>query len=110
MTHQGNHVEVTPSSGNVFADLGLPNPEERLLKADLAIQIDRIIAARGWTQTQAAEHIGLSQSSVSLLLRGRLSGFSVERLLTILNRLGYDVEVRIAPAQREAAELRVSMT
>ncbi len=107
---QDTEPAVTPSSGNVFADLGLSNPEADLLKSELVIQIRRSIEAKGWTQTQAAAHIGLPQSSVSLLLRGRLSGFSVERLLTILNRLGYDVEVRIAPAQREAAESRVSMT
>ena len=110
MTAEHHDIEVTESSGNIFADLGVPDPEEALLKADLTLQIQRIIDAQGWTQTQAAAQIGLPQSKVSLLLRGRLSGFSVERLLTILNRLGYDVEVRIAPAQREAAELRVSMT
>lgn len=88
--------DVTPSSGNVFTDLGLPNAEEHALKSQLAIQIRRLIEDKDWTQAQAAEIIGLDQPKVSLLLRGRLAGFSVDRLLTIINRLGHNVEVRIS--------------
>lgn len=87
MTLEHDDIEVTAGSGNIFADLGVLAPEEALLKANLTLQIQRVINARGWTQTQAAAQIGLPQSKVSLLLCGRLSGFSIERLLKILNRL-----------------------
>ena len=70
----------TVSSGNVFADMGLPNPEELLAKADLAIQISRIIEERGLTQAQAAELLAIDQPKISALVRGRLEGFSIERL------------------------------
>src|SRR5438067_5568163 len=86
----------TRSSGNVFADLELPDADERMLKAQLAVQIRRFIEAKGWMQVEAAEAVGLDQPKVSHLLRGRLAGFSVNRLLNILNRLGHSVEVRIS--------------
>lgn len=99
--------EMTPSSGNVFADLGLPNPEDYDLKSDLVIQVRRFIEQKGWTQVQAAEAIGLDQPSLSKLLRGRFSGYSVERLLTIVRRLGHDVEVRISVEEHAPEETRV---
>lgn len=89
-------VNYTHSNGNVFSDLGLPNADERLLKAQLAVQIRRFIEQKDWTQAKMAEVIGLDQPKVSNLLRGRLAGFSVDRLLNILNRLGHNVEVRIS--------------
>ena len=106
-----DHEEITLSSGNVFADLGLPNPEERALKAQLAMQIQHFIDEKGWTQAQTAEVIGMDQPKVSQMLRGRLSGISVECLLTVLNRLGHDVEVRISQEERdpEKAQLMVRM-
>lgn len=106
-----DNIEITPSSGNVFADLGLPNPEERALKSQLAIQIRRLIEEKNWTQAQAAEVIGLDQPKVSLLLGGRLAGFSVDRLLTIINRLGHNVEVRISEEEYapEETQLQVVM-
>lgn len=88
-------VHITKGSGNIFADLGRPDPEERLLKADLALQISRLIREKGLTQTQAAQLAGVGQPHLSKILHGRLSGYSVERLLTIINHLGRDVEVRI---------------
>jgi predicted XRE-type DNA-binding protein len=74
-----NQVEV--SSGNVFADLGLSNPEERLLKAELVRKISEIITNLNLTQVQVAEILGIDQPKVSLLIRGRLSGFSTDRLM-----------------------------
>ncbi len=102
-------VAITQSSGNVFADLGLPRPAERLFKAQLALEIDRFIEAKGWSQAEVATAIGITQPEVSNLLRGRLAGFSVDRLLMILNRLGHTVEVRIQAEEQapEHAELRV---
>ena len=79
--------KVEPSSGNVFADLGFRDAEERLLKAKLATKITQLIEKKGWTQTQTAERTGLDQPKVSHLLRGRLAGFSADRLFAILNRL-----------------------
>jgi len=76
------------SGGNVFADLGLPNAEERLAKAELARQIDQIIKRKRLTQERAARILGISQPKVSALLRGRLAGFSMDRLLKLLITLG----------------------
>jgi predicted XRE-type DNA-binding protein len=100
-------IEYTESCGNVFADLGLPDPEERMLKSQLAIQIRRFIEQKGWTQTQTAEQIGLDQPKVSALLRGRLSGFSVDRLFKILNRLGHHVEVHISEEEYAPEDAQV---
>ena len=86
---------VTPSSGNVFADLGFENPEEMLLKAELVRQISVAIKEKGLNQYQAAEVLGIDQPKVSALVRGRFSGYSIERLLKYLNALGRDVEIVI---------------
>lgn len=87
--------KVHPSSGNVFADLGLPDPEIRLVKADLARHINQVILERNLTQRQAAERMGLTQPDVSDLRRAVLARFSQERLERCLNRLGYDVTIRV---------------
>ena len=92
--------KIELSSGNVFADLGFEDAEERLLKAQLATRIAQLIEKKGWTQAQTAERTGLDQPKVSRLLRGQLSGFSADRLFAILNRLGHSVEVRISPQER----------
>lgn len=85
------------SSGNVFADLGLPNPEDRLAKAELARRISVIISEQRLTQLEAAAVLGIDQPKVSALVRGRLGGFSLERLLRFLNVLGRDVEIVVKP-------------
>jgi predicted XRE-type DNA-binding protein len=105
-------IEVEMSSGNVFADIGLPNPEERLAKAELAIRIAAAIRARRLTQTSAARILRIDQPKISRLLRGQLSGFSTERLMHFLTRLGRDVEivVKIAPRSRRQGRLRVVAT
>ena len=102
--------EYTQSSGNVFADLELPNAEERLLKAQLAVQIRRFIEQKDWTQSEMAQVIGLDQPKVSNLLRGRLVGFSVDRLLNILNRLGHNIEVRISAKEYDPDEAQTFVT
>jgi predicted XRE-type DNA-binding protein len=71
----------------VFADLGFPNSEARLAKAKLATKIAQSIDNRGWTEPQIAERTGLEPSEISRILRGNLSGFSTDRLITILNGL-----------------------
>ena len=90
-----NEIKVQSSSGNVFANMGLPNPEELLIKSELVRQISKIIAMRKITQTKAAQILGIDQPKVSTLLSGKLSGFSMERLLRFLNLLGNDVEIRV---------------
>jgi predicted XRE-type DNA-binding protein len=95
------------SSGNGFADLGLPNADEYDLKADLVIQIRRFIDAKGWTQAQASEALGLDQPSLSKLLRGRFASFSVERLLTIVRRLGHNVQVVISAEEHAPDDTHV---
>lgn len=104
---QKRHPEVEPSSGNVFADLGFPNPEEALLKAELAGRILRCVQERKLTQVRVAALLGIDQPKVSLLLRGRLSGFSTERLLRFVNALGQDVEIVIRPSKKRNASTRV---
>lgn len=103
--------KVQVSNGNVFADLGFQDSEERLLKAKLAIKIAQLIEKKGWTQAQTAQRIALDQPKVSKLLRGQLSGFSADRLFAILNRLGHSVEVRISAKERppEKAHTRVML-
>ena len=105
-------IQVEEGSGNVFADIRLPNPEERLAKADLAIRINETIRARRLTQTQAARVLKIDQPKISRLLRGQLSGFSTERLMHFLTMLGRDVEITVKPAPRSRRQghLRVVAT
>ncbi len=91
------NIAITEGSGNIFADLDLPNAEERKTKTDLAYQISTIIIERALTQTQAGDILGIEQPHVSNLVRGRLSGFSVERLMSFLTALGRDVEIIVKP-------------
>jgi len=102
----------TPSSGNVFADIGLPNADEEAAKVDLAFEISQIIEERGLAQTEAAEIMGVDQPKVSALVRYRLDGFSMERLYRFLNALGRDVEIVIKPKpkNRKEATLKVTCT
>jgi predicted XRE-type DNA-binding protein len=100
---------IAKGSANIFADLGLPNPEQELIKARLALQIYRIIRQRGMTQSQAASALGIKQPHVSLLMRNRAGSFSVGRLLELLTRLGQDVEVTVRPTRREHGEMSVTL-
>ncbi len=90
-----NKVKIERGSGNVFADLGLPEAEAHLLKAELVTRIDKIIRQRGLKQVEAAKLLGLSQPDVSRLLRGSFEEFSMERLLRLLTALGRDVDIVI---------------
>ena len=106
-TKRKNIVRAKKSSGNVFADLGLPHPEQELLKARLTLQIYRIIKERGITQAQAGEILGLKQPNVSALMRNRAGTFSVERLMDFLTALGQDVEITVRPTRKERGEVLV---
>jgi predicted XRE-type DNA-binding protein len=101
-------LEVEASTGNVFADLGLPDPSEHLIKAGLVVRIDRIIRERKLTQSAAGELMGIDQPKVSAMLAGQFRGYSVERLMRFLVALGHDVEIVVKPKKRRAAELRVA--
>ena len=92
--------EYTRSSGNVFADLGLPKSDELLAKAALANQIASIVSHRHLTQMEAARVLGTGQPKVSELLAGKLDGFSIERLIRYLNTLGRDVQIVVTPKPR----------
>jgi predicted XRE-type DNA-binding protein len=94
----GRHYNV--SSGNVFVDLGVDAPEQALAKAELTAKIAQIIEARGLTQAAAAKLLGIDQPKVSALLRGKLTGFSTERLIKFLNALGRDVEIVVRDRPR----------
>jgi predicted XRE-type DNA-binding protein len=93
-------ITIKPSSGNVFADLGLNNSGEMLAKAELVRRICDIIAERKLTQTKAASLLGIDQPKISALMRGRLDGFSIDRLFRFLNALGRDVEIVVRPARQ----------
>ncbi len=88
-------MKVTRGNGNVFADLGRPDAEAHLLKAELVTRIDKIVRQRGFKQVEAAKLLGLSQPDVSRLLRGSFREYSIERLLRLLTALGRDVEIVI---------------
>ncbi len=92
-----DEIAVTRSSGNVFDDLGFENADEMALKSDIAYIISSIIESRGLTQTQAAKILGVNQPKVSALVRGQLSGFSLDRLFRFLTALDRNVEVSVTP-------------
>ena len=101
-------IKIEQGTGNVFADMGRPDAEAHLLKAELVTRIDRIIRQRGLKQVEAAKLLGLSQPDVSRLLRGSFREYSMERLLRLLTALGRDVEIVIRePRSPRQGRLRV---
>lgn len=100
---------VTEGSGNVFADLGLPNPEQELMKARLTLQLHSIVKRRGLTQTETAKLLGVKQPHVSLLMRNRAAGFSVGRLMEFLTAMGHDVEITVRPTRKPHGAMSVTL-
>jgi predicted XRE-type DNA-binding protein len=98
---------IAAGSGNIFADLGIPNPEQELLKVELMLQIYRIIKQRNLTQTQAGKILGISEPHVSALARNRAGNFSVGRLLDFLTALGQNVEITVRLARKEQGGMSV---
>ena len=94
-TDEPGHIER--GSGNVFADLGIPNPDLALAKAELVRRIRDVIAERKLTQAKAAELLGLDQPKVSALVRGRVAGYTIDRLFRFLIALGQRVEITVRP-------------
>ena len=101
-------IEIIRGTGNVFADLGLPDAAERQTKTRLALALNRIIAAQGLKQVEAARLLGVPQPKVSALVNYRLDGFSVEKLMAFIVALGRDVEIVVRPRRGDAAA-RVSV-
>jgi predicted XRE-type DNA-binding protein len=98
-------ARAAKGGSNVFADLGLPNPEQELLKARLTLQIYKIVKDRGLTQAQAGALLGIKQPHVSALMRNRAGNFSIGRLMEFLTALGQDVEITVKPTRRAQGEM-----
>jgi predicted XRE-type DNA-binding protein len=107
-THKTPKIDdVIEGSGNVFADLGLPNADQELTKARLTLQIALIIKNRGLTQTEAAKILGIQQPHVSALARNRAGNFSVGRLIDFLTALGQDVEITVTPTPKTHGSMSI---
>ncbi len=102
-------IDSTPSSGNIFADLGLPDAEELLVKSSLALKINTIVEKSHLSQTQVAAILGIPQPKVSMIRNGKLRGFSMEKLCQMLTLLGRDVDIVIRPRKKDGVgHLRVT--
>lgn len=112
MPKKNSKIRIFKSSGNVFADLGLPNAQEKHTKVRLVAAINHILAERHLSQTRAARHLGINQPKISALSYYRLDGFSVERLMHFLGRLGCDIEIVIRlhakPRPKRSSRILVS--
>lgn len=102
-------IEIEESTGNVYADLGMADADEMLIKAQLATKIGAIIKGRKWSQQQAAEVLGMTQPKLSKMLRGQFRGISEAKMLDCLARLGRDVKIVVGPARRAASIGRVAV-
>ncbi len=107
MKKKQTKIMVEESSGNIFADLGFPNPGREEVKARLTLQIYRLIKQRGLTQSAAGAVLGIKQPHVSALMRGRSGTYSVERLMEFLTALGQDVEITVRPTRKENGRVSV---
>ena len=105
-----NESKIIKSSGNVFEDLAVSEPETALAKAELARHINAIIRQKGLKQAEAALVLGIDQAKISALGRGRLAGFSTERLLRFLNALGRDVQIVISDKSASRRQGHISVT
>ncbi len=101
-------IHVTKGSGNVFRDLDLPDADILQAKADLVHRISVLIAQRGLTQMRAAELLGITQPKISALLRGRLQGFSMDRLVRFLNALDQDIKISVRPKSKARPMINVA--
>lgn len=107
--HHEDEIPVHASSGNLFADLGRPDAEEALVRVRLAQQIAETIERLGINQTEAAAIMGLDQPKVSALVRGRLSGFSTDRLLRCVTLLGQDVDIIVRDKPNEHPQAHINV-
>ena len=103
----GGPIEI--GSGNVFADLGLADAEKLKIKSGLVIEITIAIRKLRLTQAKAARRMGIPQPKVSALLRGDFSRLSERKLMDCLNRLGYDIEIKVRPAAKPVGHLMLAV-
>ena len=102
-------TEVQRSSGNVFADLGLPDADKLKIKSGLVIEIMRTMRRLGLTQQEAAKRMGITQPKVSDMMRGDFSNLSERKLMDCLNRLGYDIEIKVKPTSDPVGHLMLAI-
>ncbi|MDR2710905.1 MAG: helix-turn-helix domain-containing protein [Burkholderiales bacterium] len=102
-------VEVLISSGNVFADLGLPDAEKLKIKTGLVVEIREAMRALGLNQQEAAKRMGVPQPKVSGMMRGDFTNLSERKLMDCLNRLGYDIEIKVKPATKPVGHLTLAV-
>jgi len=110
MANGRNSATVVVSSGNVFADIGLSDAGERQTRVRLAVAINKILTARGLSQSAAADLLDINQPKISALANYRLDGFSVERLMHFLNALDRDIEIAIRRKPRTRKSARIVVT
>ncbi len=102
-------IEVQRSSGNVYADLALPDAERLKIKTGLVIEIRKAMRRLDLTQQAAAKRMGITQPKVSDMMRGDFSNLSERKLMECLNRLGYDIEIRVKPATNPVGHLKIAV-
>lgn len=101
-------IKVEVGSGNVFADLGLRDAEKLKIKSGLVIQIIKAVRRLGLSQEEAGQRMGLPQPKVSGLFRGRFANVSERKLMDCLNRLGYDIEIKVRPAAKRVGHIKLA--
>ena len=106
---KGTDMSIEDGSGNVFADLALPDAEERMAKALLARTIKQILVQRNWTQAAGAKAVGFAPSDMSDIVRGKLAKFSIDRLESAILDLGMDIHIRVEPKRSTALRGHVSV-
>ncbi len=102
-------IEIEIGSGNVFADLGLPDADKLKIKSVLVIEITKAVRKLGLTQDEAARRMGITQPKVSGMLRGDFANLSERKLMDCLNRLGYDIEIKVKPSAAPLGHLMLAI-
>jgi len=102
-------IEVEAGSGNVFADLGLPDADKLKNKSGLVIEITRAVRKFGLTQQDAAKRMGITQPKLSGMMRGDFSNLSERKRMDCLNRLGYDIEIKVKPTTEPVGHLMLAI-
>ena len=102
-------IEIEISSGNVFADLELPDAEKLKIKSGLVLEITRAVRRLGLSQAEAGRRMGISQAKVSGMLRGDFANLSERKLMDCLNRLGYDIEIKVRPGAAPIGHLTLAV-
>ena len=107
--HIVNGFEILSGTDNIFADLGLPNAVSLKIKSDLIVEIRKAMRRLGLTQKEAARRMGVTQPKVSDMMRGDFSNISERKLMDCLNRLGYDIEIKLKPTAEQVGHLTLAV-